>query len=140
MLVLRGHPVSIMVMFAIALHLWWALMIALDPSALNATGLSSLYRYIHSPQLLVLVVAGAALMAVAGMFARAPWMVMLLLPQQVLLMMSAAGVIEAIWLAQFADGVVRPRAFIAADQMYSVLAAVGHTLAIISRAINGPVR
>jgi hypothetical protein len=45
-------------------------------------------------------------------------------------MMSAAGAIEAMWLGQFADGVLRPTAFIAADQMYTVLAALGHTVAI----------
>ncbi len=64
------------------------------------------------------------------------WVVVLLLPQQILLMMGVSGAIEAIWLSQFADGVLRPRAFIAADQINSVLAAIGHTVAIISHALN----
>jgi len=45
-------------------------------------------------------------------------------------MMSAAGAIEAIFISQYADGVLRPWAFIAADQVYSIIAALGHTLAM----------
>ena len=137
MLIVRGRQVSIMVLFAIALHLWWTLMILVDQSALNATGLSSLYRYIHPASLLAGVVGGAAVMAFVGLFVRRyPWLIILLIPQQALLMMSAIGALDAMWLAQFADGVLRPRAFIAADQMYSVLAAIGHTMAIIARAMD----
>lgn len=132
MLIFRGHRLSIMVLFAVALHLWWTLMILIDRSAVNATGIASLHRFIFPAGLLAAVLFAAAVMAFAALFIRRPWMVLLLLPQQVLLMMSAAGALEAIWLAQFADGVLRPRAFIAADQMYSVLAAIGHTMAIIA--------
>ena len=137
MLILRGHHVSIMVLFAIALHLCWTLMIFLDPSALNATALSALYRYIHPAPLLAMVISSAAMMALAGLFTnRLPWVVILLMLQQAMLMMSAIGAIDAMWLAQFADRVIRPRAFIAADQMYAVLAAIGHTAAIIARAVD----
>lgn len=136
MLIVHERPISIMVMFAIALHLWWALMIVLDISALHATGLASLYHYIAQPQLLAAVIVGATLMSFAAMVSSARWIVLLFLPQQVLLMMSAAGVVEAIWLAQFADGVMRPRAFIASDQIYSVLAAIGHTTAIVTIAMT----
>lgn len=133
MVTIRGRPASLMILFAVALHLWWTLMIALDAAALHATGVASLYRYIHHRDVLAAVIGAAAVMALSGLFVRASWMVLLLVPQQVILMMSAAGAIDAMWLAQFADGVIRPRAFIAADQMYSVLAAIGHTMAIIAR-------
>jgi hypothetical protein len=111
-------------------------MIFLDQSALHATGLASLYRYIQPPLLLASVIGGAALLALTAVTIETPWIVILLLPQQVILMMSAAGAVEAMWLAQFADGVLRPRAFIAADQMYSVLAAIGHTMAITAHALG----
>lgn len=168
MFIFRNHTISIMVLFAVALHLLWAVLIEVDHAALGATGVSALYLYIGAPrmlafvdrmlafvdavlgavglgalhlsigapQLLAVVIACVALLALLGIFTRRPWIVVaLLLPQQALLMMSAAGVIEAIWLAQFADGVFRPRAFIAADQMYSVLAAIGHTVAITAHAV-----
>lgn len=126
--------ISIMVIYAISLHLAWAFILLIDESAVNATALNALYRYIHPPIFLAVAVAAAALLALVAVFTRPSWTLVLLLPQQVLLMMSAAGAIEAIWTAQFADGVVRTRGFIAADQFYSVLAAIGHTAAIILQA------
>lgn len=133
MITFRDHSVSIMVSYAVALHLSWAIILLIDGSATNATAVHALHRYIALP-LLPPVIAGAALFAVWGMISNSPWTLVLLLPQQILLMMSAAGAVEAIWLSQFADGVIRARAFIAADQLYSVLAAIGHTLAIIAHA------
>ena len=120
-----------MVLFAIALHFAWALILFIDDSALGATAIHALYRWIPMPWLM-LVIVGAAMLALISIVSKPPWFVILLLPQQVLLVMSAAGAVEAIWLAQFADGVVRPRAFLAADQFYSILACIGHTVAIIA--------
>lgn len=132
----RNHYISIMVMYAISLHLVWSGILLFDDAATNATALNALFRYIHSPYLLSFVIFTAATSAFFGLFLESSWLVILLLPQQVLLMMSAAGATEAIWLAQFADGVIRPRAFIAADQLYSVLAAIGHTAAITFHALR----
>lgn len=136
MIHIRNHSVSIMVLYAIALHLSWSIILLSDYAATNATALNALFRYIQPEGLLSGVIAAAAVAALIALLAQRPWVVVLLLPQQVLLMMSAAGAIEAIWLSQFADGVVRSRAFIAADQLYSVLAAVGHTVAITSHALR----
>lgn len=76
----------------------------------------------------------AATLALIGLFVRPIWFILLLTPQQLLLTMSATGAIEAIWISQFADGVVRSRAFLAADQSYSIIVAIGHTAAIASHA------
>jgi hypothetical protein len=134
MMVFHNRPISIMVLFAIVLHLWWAATLAIDNSALNVNAISALYRYIHPLPLLVVVITVAATMALIGLFTKLPWVLLFLIPQQALLMMSAAGAIESMWLGQFADGIIRPHAFIAADQFYSVLAALGHTIAIIAHA------
>lgn len=131
MLRISDHLLSTMVMLAVTLHLVWAAILLTDESAVNVTAVNALYRYVAPPSLLALVVATAAAAAFIAMWARSQWTLLLLLPQQVLLMMSAAGAIEAIWVAQFADGVIRSRAFIAADQCYSILAAVWHTVAIV---------
>lgn len=129
-----GRPISIIVLFAITLHIAWAVIILIDHAAVNATAVNALYRWISPPDLLALWIFVAAAMAAAGLFTRTPWIVLLLLPQQIFLMMSAAGAVEAIWIAQYADGVIRPRAFLAADQIYSILAAFAHTIAIIAHA------
>lgn len=132
----RNLTVSIMVLYAVALHLAWGVFLLIDDVATNATAVHALFRYIHPPELLSAVVVGAAIAALLAMFSHAPLFVAMLLPQQALLMMSAAGAIEAIWLGQFADGVIRPHAFIAADQFNSVLAAIGHTAAIVLHTIR----
>jgi hypothetical protein len=131
---LNNRYISIMVLYAIALHFVWACLLMIDHAATQATAVNALSRYINSPELLALVVATAGGAALVGLSMKSAFLVMLLLPQQILLMMSAAGAVEAIWLSQFADGVVRSRAFIAADQVYSVLAAIGHTTAITMHA------
>jgi hypothetical protein len=132
----KARSISIMVLYAIALHLSWAVILLFDHQAINATALNALARYIYPPELLVWVIASAAIAALIALSTRRPWIVLLLLPQQVLLMMSASGAAEAIWLSQFADGVIRSRSFIAADQLYSILAAIGHTAAITIHAIR----
>lgn len=128
------RPVSIMVLYAVTLHVWWAFLILLDKSALGATGPAALGQWVHSPTLLAAVIAGAAGLAAIAMFTHRPWVLLFLVPQQMLLMAVAAGAVEAMWLGQFADGVLRPRAFIAADQAPSVLGAIGHTIAMILQA------
>lgn len=135
MIIVRGYSLSIIVFSAVLLHLSWAGILLFDESATNATALNALHRYISLPKLPP-IIAGAALCAVAAMLWPSRWTLALLVPQQILLMMSAAGCAEAIWLSQFADGVVRARGFIAADQIYSIIVAIGHTLAIIAHAVR----
>lgn len=54
-----------------------------------------------------------------------------LLPQQFTLMMSAGGAIVCIWAGHFADGVIRPSAFLLVDQIPAVLIALMHSGAIV---------
>lgn len=131
MITIWNHPTSIMVLFAISLHLFWALFIWIDPAAVDATPLHALYLYVQPPRLLAFVVAACALLALVGIYSRVLWVAVLLLPQQILLMGSASGAVEVIWLGHLLDGVSRPRAYLATVEIYSVLALVGHTIAII---------
>jgi hypothetical protein len=108
-------------------------MIAIGGStAIGATALAALYRYMDHPYLLILTLFGVAVLALLAVFSRGLIYVWLLIPQQIVLMMSAAGAITAVYLSHFADGVERARIFIAADQIPVVLAALGHTAAIIA--------
>jgi len=123
-------------MYAVALHWSWAVILIFDSGGTQATALNAVYRYVEPVSFLILVLMFAATSAMLGLILRSPLALLLLLPQQIILMMSAAGAFEAIWTMQFADGVIRSRAFIAADQIYSLLAALGHTLALIRHAIS----
>lgn len=135
MLQVRDRSVSIIVLCCIALHLWWAATISFDSSGIGGTGIEAIYRWFGSS--LVTWLLFVAVMAIAAMFIRAPWWIVLfLIPQEITLMMSASGALSAIWLSQFADGVVRSRAFISNDQAWTIIGAVGHTLAIIAHARN----
>lgn len=136
MISFHGRTFSLMILYAISLHLAWSVILLFDASAMNATAVHALIRWGVSSSSLAAIIAACALMALFALFLKPTWALMLLLPQQILLMMSASGAIDAIWIAQFADGVVRDRGFIAADQLYSVLAAAGHTLAIIRHAMH----
>lgn len=120
---------SVTISMAITLHLVWATLLLIDPAAVNATSVNAIFKFIHSPTELAFALYSVAILASFGLFTKIPWIVLLLLPQQIALMMSAAGAIDAMWLAQFADGVSRPRTFLIADQLYSVLLAMGHTFA-----------
>lgn len=134
MLILGAHRYvgASMVLYCTALHFTWALLILLDPvAATGATAVSALMELFKSDTSIVLVLAGAATLSVVGLFSRLPWMVALCIPQQSLLIISACGAVVAIATSQFADGVIRPQVFIAADQADIILAAMGHAGAII---------
>lgn len=132
MLVVLSRTVSVIVLSAISLHIFWAINILIDHSALNANAINALYRYAWSPEWLVGVLLGASVLAVLGISCKSVWTIFLLFPQQIILLMSASGAIESAWLGQFADGVLRPHVFILADQFYSINLAIWHTVALIS--------
>jgi len=129
-----GNYVSIVVACAIVLHLTWAWLLWMDVSATNATAVHALYQSIPSVNWLIFTLVAVASMAFGGMFATFPWIVLLLIPQEIVLSISAAGALKAMWTGSFADGVLRSNVFIAADQVYSVILAIGHALAIIFHA------
>lgn len=121
---------SWMIYYAVFLHGIWALMIIASEDPFGSTPVHVLE---FGPRLLTaLLLGGTAAMAVVGIGKRgttAGWL--LLLPQQVLLIVSAIGGIAAAALGHYADGVTRPHLFIAADQLPGIVAAVCHTFAII---------
>ena len=127
---------------AIATHLWWGSLLLLYAD--DVTGITAIKHTMDlgfSPVGLGCVYIGVSVTAscgLLGVFDRyVPkdyhWFVTLIevLPQQSLLVYSAIGAIQAIVASQFADGVIRPRAFIAADQFPAVALCVFHTCAIL---------
>jgi len=116
------------------LHFTWAVVIIFDQSSIKATAVDALYYYISDPMILSSVLVIAAILAMFGLTTRSMWVLLLLIPQQTLVLMSASGALEAIWLGQFADGEIRPVGFLLVDQVHSVYAAMGHTVAIIIHA------
>ena len=127
-----------MVAQAAVLHVSWAVLLLLSPTPLFVTSVHSLGGIGRFPLAVVLMAAGVS--AFAGLAwdrrtageGRLRVGVLLMLPQQAVLLLSAFGALQAMTRSQFADGVTRPTAFIVADQLYTVLLAAGHTAAVIS--------
>ena len=119
-----------MIYYAVFLHGIWALMLLASDDPFGSTPLNSLllgHRYVTATVLLV--ASGLAVIGVQRKGTTAGSL--LLLPQQVLLMVSAVGGIVAAISGHYADGVVRPHLFIAADQLPGMVAAFCHTFAVI---------
>lgn len=120
---------------AIGTHaLWGALLLASEDvlwiTAIHHTAALGFGRW--SLACLYLAVAGLSLFGLVKKL-RPQVALLLMLPQQFVLTFSAIGAIGSIVASQFADGVIRPRAFIAADQCPAVFLAIGHTGAILTQ-------
>lgn len=61
---------------------------------------------------------------------------LLLLPQQALVVLTMLGGLTAIFTAQFADGVIRPRAFLLIDQSPIILLGLGHSWAMLKHCLD----
>jgi hypothetical protein len=122
------------ILYAVLLHLTWAVVLFLSDSAGNATAIHALLDLVPR-YWAVAIYGGVGLIALYGMI-KIRICLYCLLPQQFILMVSAVGAVYAMWTGHFADGVARSVPFIIADQVSGVLAALGHTYAIIAIAHN----
>ena len=126
---------SWMVGFAVALHFLWGLLLLMDGSAGKVTAIYTAGLWLpggtREEGLTMLAVGFLALLGCARPHPSPVVHVGLLLPQQAVMVLSATGAVLAIRDASFADGVVRPRAFIAADQSATILTCVFHTFALL---------
>jgi hypothetical protein len=119
-----------MIHYATILLCAWGIMLLVSNDPFGSTPVSALrfgHRFIAAP-----ILFGAAALAVRGVRLRGTrtgWLFML--PQQLLLIISAVAGIAAIVSGHYADLEPRPRFFIAADQMPGIVAAFCHTFAII---------
>jgi len=119
--------------FCVCLHIWWGLMLLIDPQAKGVTAISLMVRVLNSSTLAAIVFFLAGALAAVGILrARPGRMIGLLevLPQQAVLLMSAFAACAAVYASQYADGVPRPRAFIAADQAPAVFIMLAHTASL----------
>ena len=120
------------IVFAITLHLAWGTLLILSPGPAFVTAMNRTAQDIDRRLLGAAMIAAATLALYSLVRPPRPALaVALLIPQQFLLMLSAANAVRAVWLSAFGDGVVRERTFILADQLPGMLVALLHTAAII---------
>ena len=124
-----------MILYAIILHICWATSALFDAAAYNGTAFSLVA--VTFGWVTPFVLYSVAASAFAAFFVRNATLGLLLQsPQQYVLALSAIAVSFAVWSSHFADGVIRSRAFIFADQVPAILAFCGHTVAIMQMAIG----
>ena len=129
----------LIVVGAIGLHAFygWAMLTSPGGFELRTTPTGDALDLFGSQQvcgLAFLAVAILAAVAVALDRGGPPRLghLMLLLPQQALLMLSAAGAMSCIVAGAYADGVPRPFRFIGVDQASGIFLCVIHTVLLVS--------
>lgn len=109
-----------------------------DPTALGATALASLVSIPLFGEAAGFACGVAGILALVGLWLTRPvFKLIALVPQQLLLLISAGGAVAAISAGMYADGTIRSRAFIAVDQVPAILTALCHTMAIVRATEEG---
>ena len=123
-----------MIWFAILMHGSWGVIILLAPESMHTTPIFALTRLFGTGIVLSLVLLTASGGTCLLLWYRFPGYAHLLLglPQQFLLTVTALGGMYAVVQGAYADGTVRSAAFIFADQLPSLLAASMHLVALLS--------
>lgn len=133
----RYYPTIVAV--ATIMHLVWAVGLMADPLAHTATPIHTLIEFLS----LVLtsddvdiyaavVFVSVAFLAICGLIKSNPLIRGgLILPQHLVLWVSAGGAVYAMWTGQYADGVIRSHWFIIVDQIPILLITLGHSAALL---------
>jgi hypothetical protein len=131
----RFWPGYLAVWAAVILHFTWAaLLLVPGTRAFSATPVHEVYGVAgYSAWRTAVLLTFVATAALAGLIRNTPpgLKILYLLPQQLVLGVSAAGAALAIYHSHYADGVLRPATFIAADQLAVILTWAGHTAALM---------
>ena len=124
------RPVWI-IWYAVLLHTMWGCLLLVSGRPYGATALHIFALLPRDVMAAVLFLASG--LAAWGVARRQPsWRTLAaLLPQQTILTVSACAAIVAVVVAQYGDGVARPRLFILADQAPAILVVILHTAAVV---------
>lgn len=121
-----------MILYAVLLHWVWGATLLSSSTPLGVTAISAILTLgIVSGTTVGLFYLLIAFLALIGIFAPRPVNTIFLLPQTIVLWIGAYGASQAMWLGVFADGVIRPRSFLIADQAPAIIAAICHTGAVV---------
>ncbi len=125
-----------MLWLAVTIHLLWGILILASGEMVTAiTAIHTTMSVLGTAQRVAFAYILASVLTLAAIIFEkrigVAGELLCLMPQQFLLMLSAFGAINAIWISAFADGIVRARSFLAADQGIAILVAIFHTLTIL---------
>jgi hypothetical protein len=127
------RPGTLAIALASWVHYTWAFSLFSQPLKITGIALSlAILQYNIVAGACYLIAGTLASIAVLGSFKKAWTNIMLLAPQQFLLIISAIGVLVCTVTGQFADGVIHPRLFIWSDQCWQVYLCILHAVATIT--------
>jgi hypothetical protein len=120
-----------MLWYAIALHWIWGVTLLSSNSPLGVTAIASIVDVgMASNKTAAFLYLVVSVLAAIAMWTPKWVSIPLIIPQSLMLVLSAWGAAGAMAAGSFADGVVRPQAFLVADQAPAILAAIFHTMAV----------
>ena len=127
---------DIMIVVAIALHVFEAVVFLTTSAADGSIGMAALLAVFRGHFTAAEAMHFACATAALGQWFRsiAPFArLCLLIPQQILLLITAFGSVEAILAGSYADGILRSPLFIACDQLPRISLAGLYSVAILAR-------
>jgi hypothetical protein len=122
-----------LILYAIGLHFTWGAMLLWRGTGLKTTPLYTLGAWLQTPGKVGLVLVTVAGLTTLGLFlAREALGLLLMMPQQIVLILTAGGALSFAVAGVYPDGYHPDEgtAFIFQDQMPVILLALLHTLAI----------
>lgn len=129
---MRTPTALVIIWYASLLHAIWAVLLSVSPLAAHSTPVSVVVTLLGGRWPAVAALAVSGLLAVLVTRARTGLAPLLLVPQQIMLLMSAAAGIYAAVMGHYADGVPRAWEFILGDQSPVILVAFLYTTALLA--------
>lgn len=120
------------------MYVAWAVLLISLPAAAHATPVSPIATLLGGRIVTIAILLGAAVLAQGAVWFHRRrtlldhLLILALIPQQLLLLVSAFGGIRAAVDGHYADGTVRPWQFIVADQLPVILLALVYTTAMLA--------
>jgi hypothetical protein len=125
------------ILYASVLHIGWAVLLLVSWKAANSTPVRIISQVFGGRWRAAVVLAAVAIAAMAfPLRSNGRRRVWLLIPQQVVLLLSAGAGVHAAAVQHYADGVARSWPFILSDQLPVVLAALLYTACIFEAAVT----
>jgi hypothetical protein len=123
-----------LVCFVAIMHILWACLLIFHGGPIATTATSLFRCLVPSYEVRALVYLVSGLLPVVLIWRPGSVLGLIsVLPQQILLLLSGISAVVAISSGHFADGVVRPHIFIAADQGIFIVLAVLHVFESLDR-------
>jgi hypothetical protein len=130
---------QLLIIYATTYHLVWGLLLLTYGESIHFTAATVIAQLLTNYRMQAVVLISVGLIALGGTPIIPSSHVLLrlacLIPQQIVLLLSAISVMQAVVVGHFGDGVVRSWQFIFLDQMQTLLIAILYTVAVLEPSI-----